>query len=90
MKMAGCVIISRLKNIVLAPFFDYAIYYNIFVFLYLFQTFNHVFKYRVDVFLYNHGSILGLWMFQFWVDEERKLVYFMGTKDTPLELHLWV
>ena len=25
---------------------------------------------------------------QVWVDEERKLVYFIGTKDTPLETHL--
>ncbi|XP_041356250.1 dipeptidyl peptidase 9-like [Gigantopelta aegis] len=27
---------------------------------------------------------------QFWVDEKRKLVYFMGLKDTPLEKHLYV
>jgi dipeptidyl-peptidase 9 len=25
---------------------------------------------------------------QVWVDEERKLIYFIGLKDTPLETHL--
>lgn len=27
---------------------------------------------------------------QIWVNEETKLVYFQGTKDTPLEHHLYV
>lgn len=27
---------------------------------------------------------------QIWVNEETKLVYFQGTKDTPLEQHLYV
>ncbi|RMX59988.1 hypothetical protein pdam_00001080 [Pocillopora damicornis] len=27
---------------------------------------------------------------EIWVDENRKLIYFMGTKDTPLEQHLYV
>jgi len=25
---------------------------------------------------------------EIWVDENRRLIYFMGTKDTPIELHL--
>ncbi|XP_020608340.1 dipeptidyl peptidase 9-like [Orbicella faveolata] len=27
---------------------------------------------------------------EIWVDENRKLIYFMGTKDTPIEQHLYV
>lgn len=31
-----------------------------------------------------------LFIYQIWVNEETKLVYFQGTKDTPLEHHLYV
>jgi hypothetical protein len=34
-----------------------------------------------------HQSPVSL---QIWVNEETKLVYFQGTKDTPLEHHLYV
>ncbi|KAM9795723.1 dipeptidyl peptidase 9-like isoform 1-T1 [Syngnathus typhle] len=37
----------------------------------------------------NHGS-KSLSSPQIWVDETKKLVYFQGTKDSPLEQHLYV
>ncbi|XP_051930036.1 dipeptidyl peptidase 9-like [Hippocampus zosterae] len=39
--------------------------------------------------LANHGS-KRLSSLQIWVDETEKLVYFQGTKDSPLEHHLYV
>ena len=32
--------------------------------------------------------LLFIFLPQIWVDENRQLLYFMATKDTPLELHL--
>lgn len=37
-----------------------------------------------------HTGHIGPHCLQIWVNEQTKLVYFQGTKDTPLEHHLYV
>lgn len=37
-----------------------------------------------------HTGHRGPHCLQIWVNEQTKLVYFQGTKDTPLEHHLYV
>ena len=46
-----------------------------------YSRFLYIFTYLKTLYIYRDSSL--------WVDEEKNLVYFVGTRDSPLESHLY-